>query len=181
MSAGRRADELRYRPEHFVVDGALRDVCVLGTTLDDWRRMTEGLRVLPGRHVLTWTLAGTTDTGVPDASAVWARLEQDPEESVSLAVEIGGMWFTSYFFEIEEIGFTFDPRAVVDRNTFAPVRDFVTWLGTSTGREVVVTMESTDHTTLPAMLRRRPPATCEADPGHGTNGSRAIPRRSRPC
>ncbi|MGW2422432.1 hypothetical protein ACWC0C_24765 [Streptomyces sp. NPDC001709] len=159
MSTGRRESEPRYRPEHFVVDGALRDVCVLGTALEDWRRVFGGLHVLPGRHVLTWTLAGVTDTSVPDAAVVWSRLGQDPEESVSLAIDIGGMWFTCYFFEIEEIGFTFDPRDVVDPGTFARVRDFVTWLGTSTGREVIVTMESTDHATIPALLRYRPPSS----------------------
>ncbi|MER6566704.1 hypothetical protein ABT288_11020 [Streptomyces sp. NPDC001093] len=154
-----RESEPGYRPEDFVADGALRDVRVLGTTLDDWRRMAEGLRVLPGRHVLTWTLAGTTDTGVPDAAAVWSRLAQDPQESVSLAVDIAGTWFTCYFFEPEEIGFTFDPRDVTDRETFEPVRDFMAWLGTSTGREVILTMETTDHATIPALLRWQPPVS----------------------
>ncbi|UXY30247.1 hypothetical protein [Streptomyces sp. HUAS TT20] len=71
-------------------------------------------------------------------------------------VSIGDMWFTSYFFEIEEIEFTFDPCDVVDPKTFESVRDFVTWLGTATGREVIVTMETTDHSTIPALLRWRP-------------------------
>ncbi|MEU5534835.1 hypothetical protein [Streptomyces sp. NPDC020362] len=150
---------MKYRPEDFVVDGALRDACILDTTLDDWRRMFEGLRVLPGRHVLTWTLADTSDTCIPDAPAVWSRLEQDPEESASLAIDIGGMWFTSHLFEIEEIEFTFDPRDVVDQETFEPVRDFVTWLGTATGQEVIVTMEGTDHATMPALLRWQPPSS----------------------
>jgi hypothetical protein len=45
------------RPEDFVADGALRDGRVLDTTIDDWRRMFDGLRSVPGHHVLTWTLS----------------------------------------------------------------------------------------------------------------------------
>ncbi|MFG2605603.1 hypothetical protein ACGFT2_18965 [Streptomyces sp. NPDC048514] len=145
-----------YQAEDFVADGALRDVCVLDTTIDDWRRMFDGLRSVPGHHVLTWTLSGTTDSGALDASAVWSRLERDPEESASLAIDVDGVWFTCYFFDIEEIEFTFDPSDVVDKTTFAPVRAFVTWLGTATGREVIVTMEGTDHAAMPALIRWRP-------------------------
>lgn len=151
--AGQHQGEPMYRAEDFVADGALRDVCVLDAELEDWQHMFSGLRTLPGRHVFTWTLADATDTGIPEASAVWSRLDEDPEESVSLAIEIGGMWFTCYFFEVEEIEFTFDPADVVSQETFTPVRDFVKWLGNSTGREVVVTMEGNDHAAMPALIR----------------------------
>ncbi|MEV0904966.1 hypothetical protein [Streptomyces hokutonensis] len=154
--AGQHESEPTYRAQDFVADGSLRDVCVLDTALDDWQHMFDGLRKLPGRHVLTWTLADTTETGIPEASAVWSKLQDDPEESASLAIEIGGIWFTSYFFEIEEIEFTFDPSDVVDQKTFTPVRDFLKWLGNSTGREVVVTMEGNDHASMPALLRWAP-------------------------
>jgi len=118
-----------YREEDFVADGALRDVCVLDATIDDWRRMFDGLPAALGRHVLTWTLSGTTESGALDASAVWSRLETDPEESASLAIDVDGVWFTCYFFDLAEIEFTFDPSDVVDDATFAPVCAFVTWLG----------------------------------------------------
>lgn len=45
------------------------------------------------------------------------------------------------------------------KRSFVPcesVRGFVTWLGTATRREVIVTMETTDHSTVPALLRWRP-------------------------
>ncbi|MET7679153.1 hypothetical protein [Streptomyces sp. NPDC005423] len=145
--------EPTYRAEDFVADGALRDVCVLNATIDDWRRVFDGLHAVPGRHVLTWTLAGTAEKGPLDAPAVWSRLERDPEESASLAIDIDGVWFTCYFFDIEEIEFTFDPSDVVDNATFTPVRSFVTWLGTATGREVIVTMEGTDHAAMPPLIR----------------------------
>ncbi|EXU61562.1 MULTISPECIES: hypothetical protein [Streptomyces] len=154
--AGQHEAEPAYREEDFVADGALRDICILDTTIDDWRRMFDGLHAVPGNHVLTWTLSGATESGVLDPSAVWSRLEQDPEESASLAIDVDGVWFTCYFFDIEEIEFTFDPSDVVDKATFAPVRAFVTWLGTATGREVIVTMEGTDHAAMPALIRWRP-------------------------
>ncbi|MEV6836184.1 hypothetical protein AB0N17_16995 [Streptomyces sp. NPDC051133] len=154
--AGQHQAEPVYRVEDFVADGALRDVCVLDTTLDDWRRVFDGLRAAPGNHFLTWTLSGTTESGALDASVVWSRLEQDPEESASLAIDVDGVWFTCYFFDIEEIEFTFDPSDVVDEATFAPVRAFVTWLGRATGRAVIVTMEGTDHAAMPALIRWQP-------------------------
>jgi hypothetical protein len=154
--AGQHETEPTYQADDFATDGALRDVCVLDATIDDWRRMFDGLRALPGRHVLTWTLSDTTESGTLDAAAVWSRLEQDPEESASLAIDIDGVWFTCYFFDIEEIEFTFDPSDVVDEAAFGPVRSFVTWLGTATGREVIVTMEGTDHAAMPALIRWRP-------------------------
>ncbi|MFE2075451.1 hypothetical protein [Streptomyces misionensis] len=156
MTARQYDTEPVYREEDFVADGALRDVCVLDATVDDWRRMFDGLPAAPGRHVLTWTLSGTTESGALDASAVWSRLETDPEESASLAIDVDGVWFTCYFFDLAEIEFTFDPSDVVDDATFAPVRAFVTWLGAVTGREVIVTMEGTDHAAMPALIRWRP-------------------------
>lgn len=154
--AGQYGAEPAYRKEDFVADGALRDLCVLDTTIEDWRRLFDALPTAPGPHVLTWSLSDTTESGALDASAVWSRLEQDPEESASLAIDVDGVWFTCYFFDIEEIEFTFDPSDVVDEATFAPVRAFVTWLGTSVGREVIVTMEGTDHAAMPALIRWRP-------------------------
>ncbi|MEU8975447.1 hypothetical protein AB0D11_40615 [Streptomyces monashensis] len=156
MTAGQHETEPVYRAEVFVADGALRDVCVLDTTIDDWRRMFDGLRAVPGNHVLTWTLSGTAESGALDASVVWSRREQDPEESASLAIDVDGVWFTCYFFDIEEMEFTFDPSDVAGTATFAPVHAFVTWLGTATGREVIVTMEGTDHAAMPALVRWRP-------------------------
>ncbi|MCS0604237.1 hypothetical protein NX794_23915 [Streptomyces sp. LP11] len=96
------------------------------------------------------------EDGALDAAAVWSRLEGDPEESANLAIDVDGVWFTCYFFDIEEIEFTFDPSDVIDATSFAPVRAFVTWLGRATGREVIVTMEGTDHAAMPALIRWRP-------------------------
>ncbi|MFI9807993.1 hypothetical protein ACIHEJ_27120 [Streptomyces sp. NPDC052301] len=91
---GQHEAEPAYRAEDFVADGALRDVCVLDTTIDDWRRMFDGLRAVPGHHVLAWTLSGMTESGALDASAVWSRLELGSEESASLAIDVDGVWFT---------------------------------------------------------------------------------------
>ncbi|WP_336555314.1 hypothetical protein [Streptomyces sp. PmtA] len=77
-------------------------------------------------------------------------------DSATLAVRIGDIWFTSYFFDPSEIEFTFDPRDVVDESGFAAVESFVRRMGNACGKRVVMTMESwTDHVALPAMLEYR--------------------------
>ncbi|MGW4975928.1 hypothetical protein [Streptomyces mirabilis] len=149
-------DGLQYRPEIFNVDGALRDVCVLDATPENWQGMVEGLARVSWPAVFTWTLSDSTDSATPSAREVWSRLENDPEESVSLAVQVGGVWFTCYFFDIDEIEFTFDPADVVDAESFSVVREFVRWLGDSTGREVIVTMEGNDHGSMPRLLHYSP-------------------------
>ncbi|WP_329374315.1 hypothetical protein [Streptomyces sp. NBC_01483] len=75
---------------------------------------------------------------------------------MGLAIDVGGMWFTCYFFDIKEIEFTFDPADVVDAESFSAVREFVCWLGDSTGREVIVTMERNDHGSMPRLLHYSP-------------------------
>lgn len=55
-----------------------------------------------------------------------------------------------YFFDIDEIEFTFNPADVDGSEPFAHLETFLRWLGESTGRRVVVTMEGADHRTMPA-------------------------------
>jgi hypothetical protein len=47
-----------------------------------------------GRHVFTRTLSEATEDSSPDARAAWSRLRRNTEDSVSLAIDAEGMWFT---------------------------------------------------------------------------------------
>ncbi|MFF1358622.1 hypothetical protein [Streptomyces sp. NPDC058297] len=119
----------------------------------DWQRMLDALRSVPWPAVFTWALSEpAADGAMLTARELWGRLEGDPEDSVSLAVQVRGIWFTCYFFDADEIEFSFDPADVVDMESFAPVCDFVRWLGDSTRREVIVTMEGNDHSAMPWLL-----------------------------
>lgn len=147
---------MRFRSEDFDVDGALRDVCILDASIDDWRNLLEGLALTDWVVQFAWTLAESTDGAIPDARSLFDRLESEPEESARLAVEVGGIWFTCYFFDIDEIEFTFDPDDVDGPKSFAHLEAFLRRLGDSTHRRVVVTMEGTDHRAMPALIEYSP-------------------------
>ncbi|MGW0556152.1 hypothetical protein ACWDZ6_18420 [Streptomyces sp. NPDC002926] len=147
---------MSYRAEDFEVDGALRDVCILDASIDDWQRILDGVKSVNWPVSFGWTLSDSDDEGIPDARELFNRLESEPEESASLAVEVSGIWFTCYFFDIDEVEFTFDPADVVDSASFGHVEEFVRWLGDATRKRVVVTMEGTDHNVMPALLYYSP-------------------------
>ncbi|MFI6056382.1 hypothetical protein ACIBCO_40800 [Streptomyces violascens] len=155
--AGPVDDRLQYRPEHFEADGALRDVCILNAQPEAWQRMIEGLSAAPWRVVFQWTFAESPAEGtLLDAREIWGHLEEDQDESASLSVQVENIWFTCYFFDPGEIEFTFDPADIEDEKSFTAVREFVRRLGDATQQEVIVTMEGTDHATMPALLMYAP-------------------------
>ncbi|MFG2596398.1 hypothetical protein [Streptomyces sp. NPDC048462] len=147
---------MRYRSEDFDVDGALRDVCIFDAEIDDWKNLLEGLALTGWAVHFTWTLFESADGGIADARSLLDRLGSEPEESARLAVEVGGIWFSCYFFDIDEIEFTFDPADVDGPASFAHLEAFLRRLADSTHRRVVVTMEGTDHRTMPALIEYSP-------------------------
>lgn len=155
---GREGVGMQYRSEDFEVDGALRDVCILDASIDDWRNVLAALNSVDWTVSFNWTLSDSIDSSVPDASELFHRLESNPEESASLAVEVGGIWFTCYFFDVDEIEFTFDPGDVTDLESFTAFEEFVRFLGDSARKRVVVTMEGTDHGAMPALFEYSPGA-----------------------
>uniref|UniRef100_A0AAU2VKC3 Uncharacterized protein n=1 Tax=Streptomyces sp. NBC_00008 TaxID=2903610 RepID=A0AAU2VKC3_9ACTN len=147
---------MRYRGEDFAVDGALRDVCILDATITDWNNLREGLALTDWPVQFAWTLSESADGAIPDARSLFDRLEDEPEESARLTVEVGGIWFACYFFDSDEIEFTFDPADIGGPVSFAHLEAFLRRLGDSTRRRVVVTMEGTDHRTMPALIEYSP-------------------------
>ncbi|MEV0265202.1 hypothetical protein AB0I49_28220 [Streptomyces sp. NPDC050617] len=156
MTGEQMGSRLRYRVEDFVFDGSLRDVCILDAEIGDWQRVFDSLESAGWEVSFSWTLLEASDRGLPSAREVFERLEGEPEESASLAVQVGSVWFTSYFFEVDEIEFTFDPSDVVDFEAFTQLEKFICRLGDSTGKRVVVTMEGSDHAAMPSLLEYVP-------------------------
>ncbi|MGF0176108.1 hypothetical protein ACQF36_38370 [Streptomyces sp. Marseille-Q5077] len=156
---GRRKTEgtLPYDSELFVVDGALRDVCVLEAEVEDWGRVVRDLVASDWVVEFSTTHPRGEELLRSGASELFGALEQSGEDSATLAVRVDRIWFTSYFFDRSEIEFTFDPRDVVDQSGFAAVESFMKTIGDACGKPVVMTMESsTDHAGLPALLEYRP-------------------------
>ncbi|MFJ1900012.1 MULTISPECIES: hypothetical protein [unclassified Streptomyces] len=147
---------VRYRREDFEVDGALRDVCILDASINDWQNLLEGLARTDWSVHFAWTLSDSNHAVIPDARSLFTRLESDPEESARLAVKVGGIWFTCYFFDENEIEFTFDPEDVDGPTSFCHLEAFIRQIGDATHRSVLVTMEGTDHRAMPALIEYSP-------------------------
>ncbi|MFF2805725.1 hypothetical protein ACFVT2_00835 [Streptomyces sp. NPDC058000] len=140
----------------FQADGALRDVCILNAELRDWQNVFDHFSASGWSLWFSCELMGLEGSRLPDAASLFAALESDPDESATLAVQVGGIWFTCYFFDAAEIEFTFDPGDVVNSRTFTRVSTFMKGLGDSTGKRVIMTMEGTSHADMPALLEYMP-------------------------
>ena len=147
---------MHYKPEDFVVDGSLRDVCILDTEVVDWQRVVSAVLSSPWLHSFSSTLANQGPDISNDVAALFSELVLDVEASATLAIFVEPIWFTSYLFEVGEIEFTFDPADVSDVNSFSSLANFMKWLGGVSGRRVVMTMESTNHRSIPAILEYKP-------------------------
>ncbi|GAA1555371.1 hypothetical protein [Kribbella lupini] len=149
---------MRYRADHFVVDGALRDVCVLDAALGDWQRLISALPSCGWEVSFTTTLPEPSAEVFEVAGRLFEELDLDGQESATLAIAVDGTWFTCYFFEVSEIEFTFHPDNVTDQASFGAVERFMAWLGDTVGKRAIMTMEGSDHPSMPALLEYVPVA-----------------------
>jgi hypothetical protein len=148
-----------YRPGDFAVDGSLRDVCVLDVGISEWQSLIRALAATSWGHTLE--LTASEPIAEPSAEAIFDRLRSDEGASARLAVRVGPVWFTSYFFDPSEIEFSFDPADISSETDFRSLKEFMTWLATVLHKRVIMTMESsTEHRTIPALLEITP------SPGH---------------
>jgi len=149
---------VHYRAADFTVDGALRDVVVLDARLEDWQRVLASLAATGWQVDFDPRKPGCSlDISVIEANSLLSRGEDD--YSPILAVAVGDIWFTCYFFDVGEIEFSFDPADVSGSDDFAALCEFVEWLGDVCGKRVVVTMESSDHASIPPLIEYLPSVT----------------------
>lgn len=135
-----------FRPEHFEVDGSLRDVCVLDAGVAGWERLLRAVRDAP------WEYRLTVDGRSCEPSEHSPRQLVD-EEDATLSIRVGRMWFDSHFFEVGEIEFSFDPSEIEGGEQFGSLERFMLWLANACGQRVVLTMEaSSSHCGMPPLL-----------------------------
>lgn len=149
---------MRFRPDDFMVDGALRDLCIFDTDLRDWERMVTSLSSSSWDVRFRLHLPDREVEVLESVRELFDRLAVDGEISAAMSVRVGDLWFACYFFDPDEIEFTFDPRDVTDETSFASLEQFMTWLAETIGKRVVMTMETIDHRLMPALLEVRPDA-----------------------
>lgn len=121
----------------FEWDGSWRDIYLLSTTIEDWRKL---LATLQYSYPLTFFVDGEKQS----------KLLPSPEElhamrnhaSPKVEVDIQGIIAVSHFFCIEEIEFDIDPRQVTDQKRLDALLDFLRCLGNCVVKDVLLTPEN---------------------------------------
>jgi hypothetical protein len=121
-------------------DGAVFDIFVTDTTLEDWQAVMDAVRAR------SWPMTYEVD-------AVSAEMPPAVEEIFALAQKATILWsvivapgvaINCHFFSSDEIEFDFQPREIVSDERLAALLGFITHVGRALGRLVGVTIEGDD-------------------------------------
>lgn len=123
----------------WLVDGSLRDVYVLNTTIGDW----ETLITLARAHEHEYKRDGVADA-LPNAQTVF----QDREHSHLLSVIIGKVSINCHFFIPEEIELDINPREIEGQKEHTSILQFIEQLAEATQKDVVITAENSPDAVL---------------------------------
>ena len=135
----------------FGVDGSLRDIYVLDTTVADWQRLLDVLNAGPRRLEY-----GNGDGPAPpptDAAAVFGEAGRNTMHLLS--VDLGGVRANCHFFWTGEIEFDLDPREVRTPDDAAAVFAFMRALGRGLRKPVRLTPENAEELVLAEYLPDR--------------------------
>ncbi|MFI5936341.1 hypothetical protein [Actinoplanes sp. NPDC051494] len=140
-----------YREEDFEADGSLRDVCVLGVDLSVWDRLVQAAVKAP------WDYQFDVN-GEPcrlenfSVRGLFVSKGEGDDVSARLGIRVGKIWFYCFFFDLQEIEFSFDPAELEGGQQFGSLEQFMIWLAETCDRRVVVTMETFRHDEIPALI-----------------------------
>lgn len=124
---------LRYEDvaDGLVWDGALREVYLVETTMDEWQSVMAALLAGP------WPIElSTGHTARPSSDALDLRSIFDAEETSLMSVDVAGAIFNCHFFSKKEIEFDVWPTEVTAEN-FDEVLSFLRLLGNAARRNVL--------------------------------------------
>jgi hypothetical protein len=123
--------------DEFAFDGSWRDIYVFGTTIVDWQRALDAIRL--AGYKLTYFVADQP-TEMPTRAVAAFPL---PDESIRLlSVLFAGVLANCHFFTDEEIEFDIDPREVKGQQELSALLGFMQCLAQGTDKEVVLTAEN---------------------------------------
>lgn len=128
----------------FEVDGSLRDIYVLDTTLEHWDLMLKYVRTAGLIAAFTCGLEPTTPPAT--AAEIFAQLEDPEHASFLLSLDVAGVQLNCHFFQTDEIEFDLDPREVTDERRYDALLAFMVGIGQATGNRVVLSGESSSGT-----------------------------------
>jgi hypothetical protein len=123
-------------PNLWKFDGGLRDIYVLGTTLEDWRCFVALALSCPYQYDGELTLP-------PDVESV---LRDD--QSHRLLVHVGNVGLSCNFFDVSEIEIDIVPDEVETEADHDGILEFLARLGRALGKPVILTLENEIHTPI---------------------------------
>ncbi len=121
----------------FHVDGALRDIYVLGTSRRDWARVRDLLRATPEQ--LTFKIDGQETPPPADVAEIF---NLSAEQGVLASYRLGKQRLNCHFFTEEQIEFDLDPCDVDGPAEADRLVGFMDALGRATAKEVRLTAEN---------------------------------------
>jgi hypothetical protein len=117
-------------------DGALRDIYILGTTIEDWQAVWTFLRGEGER--LTFTVDGTLQEPPEAVGDIFAQ----GNAGFLASYRRGGQVLNCHFFDLGEIEFDLSPRDVDGPEAVDTLVQFMGALGRVTAKPVILTMEN---------------------------------------
>jgi hypothetical protein len=122
--------------QEFEPDGSLRDIYVLGTGIELWRRFFDGLR---SAYNLEYSVDGES---CPIPESVDEAFSTRTAASPSLHFRVAEMVVACHFFCIEQIEMDLDPREVTSAADFDALLRLLRSVGETVSKPVIVTCES---------------------------------------
>lgn len=123
--------------EAFEVDGSLRDLYVLHTTIADWQMLLDHLKAAPYR--ISYTLDGNVAELPAQVGDIFAARHLS---APLLSILLEGMQLNCHFFTAEQIEFDLDPRQVTTEARYEALLRFIVDLGHVLGRRLILTEEN---------------------------------------
>jgi len=121
--------------DEFEVDGSLRDIYVLNTSVLDWSRL---LNLTPGLSRFAYFRDGEEAPLPTDASLIF----EDADHSHLLRFSLGGPTVNTHFFVEDEIEFDLDPSEITSQPDLDLVLKFFLSIGRKIERDVRITPEN---------------------------------------
>jgi len=117
-------------------DGSYRDVYILDTGPEDWKRL---LQTLPHSE---WTCTYTWD-GEPAILPRTFAGARSREGTALLSIDKNGFWLNCHFFVETEIECDFGPNEVASPEAFSRLSAFLSWMADLLSKDVIITPENT--------------------------------------
>jgi hypothetical protein len=124
-------------------DGSLRDVYILGTSLDDWPSVWSAL--FAGSNSVSFTVDGEPRTPPLDVAEAFLLRRN---HAVCASYALGRQRLNCHFFIEEEVEFDLDPRDVDGPAEADRLAQFMEALGRATSKEVRLTLENEPDTII---------------------------------